>query len=152
MCPLKWLGFPDGSERHFARFNVRLSVHLKNDSPSFYAARLRLGYNDRGLVARGRRSLGTAPENHRQCGCSEPSCSCQGECQLPATKFIKCATIELLCDGCAEYALNSYDGAREVRPIDERWQQFAHQHPYWAKFLGRMPRAILAVWLRDTMT
>jgi hypothetical protein len=27
--PLKGLGFPDGSERHFVRFDVRLFVHVK---------------------------------------------------------------------------------------------------------------------------
>jgi hypothetical protein len=59
-------------------------------------------------------------ERERPCECSESLCPCKANCRLPAAKFVKCATVEALCTPCAEYALASYDGAREIDPIDER--------------------------------
>ena|ERR1700688_4727818 len=70
------------------------------------------------------------------CQCSERSCVCEGHCLSPAERFVKCATVEALCPDCADYALASYDGAREVKPVEERWAEFSLKHPYWAKFLG----------------
>jgi hypothetical protein len=42
----------------------------------------------------------------RPCKCSERSCPCKNQCQEPAIKFVKYATVELLCASCAEYAFN----------------------------------------------
>jgi hypothetical protein len=69
------------------------------------------------------------------CECSDESCSCKGKCTLPPTRFVKIVVFEALCTGCAGYALNSYDGAREIEPVDERWARFAKRHPYLAPFL-----------------
>jgi hypothetical protein len=55
--------------------------------------------------------------------------------------------VEALCTPCAEYALASYDGAREIEPIDERLNRFEREHPHWAKFLGFLPRYLIARWL-----
>jgi len=62
------------------------------------------------------------------CQCTDESCPCKGRCQLPPTKYIKFATFEALCTACAEYALLSYDGAREAQPFDERWARFDKKH------------------------
>jgi hypothetical protein len=85
-------------------------------------------------------------ERERPCECSESLCLCKANCRLPAAKFVKCATVEALCTPCAEYALASYDGAREIDPIDERLNRFEREHPHWAKFLGFLPRYLIARW------
>ena len=72
------------------------------------------------------------------CQCVEKSCACRGECQLPPTRWIKCATFEALCSRCAEYALGSYPGAREAaEPLYERWDRFSRNHPFLARALRR---------------
>jgi hypothetical protein len=72
----------------------------------------------------------------------------------PLQHFVKCATLEALCTPCAEYALVSYDGAREIKdPIDERLirfeeriNRFERKHLNWARLLGMLPRSLLARW------
>jgi len=62
-------------------------------------------------------------------------------------RFIKCATIEALCGGCAECALSSYAGAHEVELVEERWARFYLKHPLLAKFVLVLPRAAVARYL-----
>lgn len=72
------------------------------------------------------------------CECSEAKCLCRGACSLPASRSIKCTTLESLCGTCADYALSSYEGAREEDPIDERLARFAQKHPQLAWYLERI--------------
>lgn len=55
---------------------------------------------------------------------------------LPATKYVKSAVFEMLCEPCAEYALRQ--GARDATP-------FSVKHPVWSVVLFGVWRLFVGV-------
>jgi hypothetical protein len=71
------------------------------------------------------------------CRCSDETCPCGGRCSGQATRYIKTAIIETLCETCSNYAVVKY-GAREILLAEERWARFETHYPRSVKFSAKL--------------